>query len=200
MTSTRLIGAMRLLCCIAVAAAAAAGCTSSSGDNAGPALPVNVTGPGTTAGSAGAAGSAGPAGGNSAAAVWREFVTCARQNGQQNMPDPVVNNDGTAQFPPAQGFNEKNAYRAVRASCGAILNRLPARANPLARPSVTPEQMQVLRRYVQCLRDNGLPDMPDPGPNGEIADPPGAGPDGPRRQARDAARNACDRILLDDFQ
>jgi hypothetical protein len=142
----------------------------------------------------------GSAGGNSATAVWREFVTCARQNGQQNMPDPVVNGDGTAQFPAAQGFNEKDAYRAVRELCGSILNRLPARANPLAAPSVTPEQMQVLRRYVQCMRDNGLQDMPDPGPNGEITDPPGAGPDGPRRQVRDAARNVCDRIIRDEFR
>jgi hypothetical protein len=187
MTSTRLIGAMRLLCCIAAVAAIAAGCTSGSQNTSPP---------------SGAAGAAGTAGGSadSAATVWREFVTCARRNGQQNMPDPVVNADGTAQFPAAQGFNEKNAYQAVRQPCGQLLNRLPAQANPLSAPSVTPEQMQVLRRYVQCMRDNGVPAMADPGPNGEIADPPGYGPDSPNRPARDAARNKCDRIIRDEFR
>lgn len=193
MTSTRLIGAMRLLCCIAVAAVAAAGCTSSSGDNADPALPVNVADP---SGSAGPAGSAGSAGGNSAAAVWREFVTCARQNGQQTMPDPVVNTDGTAQFPQAAGFDQKQAFAAVRRACGRILDQLPANANPLARARpITAEQRAILQRYVQCMRDHGLREMPDPGPLGEITDPPGAQPGGPMRQVRDAARNVCDRIL-----
>jgi hypothetical protein len=193
MTRTRLIGAMRLLCCIAAVAVAAAGCTSDSQDTSPPA---------GAAGAAGAAGTAGAAGGNtdSAAVVWRQFVTCARLNGQQNMPDPVVNADGTAQFPAAQGFNEKNAYQAVRQPCGQILDRLPPQANPLAAPSVTPEQMQVLRRYVQCMRDNGVPTMADPGPNGEIGDPPGYGPDSPNRQVRDAARNKCDRIIRDEFR
>jgi hypothetical protein len=184
MTSTRIIGAIRLLCCIAAVAVAAAGCTSDSG---------NTTAPAGTAGST--AGNT-----DSARVVWREFVTCAREHGQQNMPDPVVNGDGTARFPAAAGFNEKEAYQAVRQPCGQFLDRLPPRANPLAPPSVTPEQMQVLRRYVQCMRDNGVPDMADPGPNGEIADPPGYGPDSPRQQTRDAARGVCDRIILDGFR
>ncbi len=187
MTSTRLIGAMRLLCSVAVVAVFTAGCTSGSPDTA------------TQPAGAGGAGAA-SANADSAAVVWREFVACARQNGQQNMPDPVVDANGTAQFPAAQGFNEKNAYQAVRQACGQILDRLPPQANPLAAPSVTPEQMQVLRRYVQCIRDNGVPTMADPGPNGEIGDPPGYGPDSPNRQVRDAARNKCDRILLDEFR
>jgi hypothetical protein len=184
MTNTRLIGAMRLLCSIAVVAVAAAGCSSGSPDTPAP------------------AGAAGATSGNadSAAVVWREFVSCARQNGEQNMPDPVVNADGTAQFPAAQGFNEKDAYQAVRQPCGQLLDRLPAQANPLSAPSVTPEQMQVLRRYVQCMRDNGVPSMADPGPNGEIGDPPGYGPDSANRAARDAARSKCDRIIRDEFR
>jgi hypothetical protein len=171
------IAAARLLCCAALIITAA-GCTAKPAANDTP---------------------SGSASGD-AVAVWREFVTCARENGEQNMPDPVVDNEGAASFPVAEGFEQKRAFETVRNACGAILNRLPADVNPLANEPKTEEQLEVLRRYVQCIRDNGIQDMPDPGPNGEIVDPPGAGPDGPRRQVRDAARNVCDRILLEEYK
>jgi hypothetical protein len=160
----------------ALAVATAAGCTS--GSSGGP----------TTATSQSVA----PA----ANAVWQEFVTCAREHGQQTMPDPIVDGDGRATFPQADNFNEKDAYRAVRDTCGSILDRLPPQANPLGAAEITPELLDTLRRYVECLRGNGMPDMPDPGPNGEIREPdkyfrP------PLQDTRNAARNVCDPILLE---
>jgi hypothetical protein len=62
-----------------------------------------------------------------------------------------------------------------------------------------PEQRQVLQRYIQCLRDNGMPDMSDPGPQGEIRDPERYA-QGPLRDVRNAARNVCDHILLEDYK
>jgi hypothetical protein len=169
----------RLLGAVALAAAVTVGCSADpAGGGAAPASSAAVA---------------------DAAAVWHEFVSCARENGQATWPDAVVDEIGRAAFPVAEGFSEKEAYQAVRESCGAILDRLPAQANPLAAPSFSPEQMEVLQRYVQCLRDNGMPDMPDPGPNGEIVDPPRYA-DPPLRDTRNAARNACDRILTEDFQ
>jgi hypothetical protein len=113
------------------------------------------------------------------------------------MPDPVVDRNGAATFPAVEGFDAKRAYLAVRESCGAILDQLPAGANPLAEPSFSPEQMAAAQQYVQCMRDNGLPEMPDPDANGLIVDPPGAELGGPLRQARDAARGICDHLLTD---
>src|SRR5262245_2388412 len=132
-----------LVLCGAALAAAATACTS---DAATPDSPV--------------------ASAETAVSVWGEFVSCARQNGEANMPDPVVDGEGRATFPVADGFDEKRAYEALRAPCGAILDRLPPQVNPLTRDVMTPERLEVLRRYVQCLRDNGMPEMPDPGPNG----------------------------------
>jgi hypothetical protein len=131
-----------------------------------------------------------------ATGIWREFVACARTNGQQNMPDAVVAADGHATFPQVDGFNEKTAFDAVKGSCGAILDRLPPGTNPLAAPSMTPEQLEQMRRYVRCLRDNGMPDMPDPGPNGEIRDPDRYR-EPPLADVRNQARTVCDPILLE---
>jgi hypothetical protein len=64
-------------------------------------------------------------------AVWRDFVTCARSHGQPDWPDPVVNKDGSATFPPP--FNSKDRYEAVRGACAAILDRLPSEVRPTLR-------------------------------------------------------------------
>jgi hypothetical protein len=180
MTQKRLARSLSMLCGIAAMMLVTAGCTGGTQGNAPQAGP--------------------PAGDTtSAAAVWRDFVSCAREHGQQNMPDPVVDGHGVATFPAVEGFDEKRAYQEVRGDCGAILDSLPAGVNPLVLPSFTSEQLQALRRYVQCMRDNGLPQMPDPGPNGELIDPPGAELNGPLRQARDDARGVCDHLLT-EFQ
>jgi len=147
-------------------------------------------------GSPDAAGTASNAG---AVAVWREFVACARANGQANWPDPVVDaNTGKATFPAVAGFEEKLGFEAVKEKCASILDRLPPQANPLAVPPITPERLQALREYAQCLRENGIPDQPDPLPDGTLPDPtppPGGWPtvmppDAGQRRA--AAFQTCD--------
>jgi hypothetical protein len=161
----------------AAALAAIAGCTSGNGGTA--------TNTGTSPGAAPGAASAG----TDHAGVWREFVDCARRNGQTNWPDPVVDPaTGRATFPAADGFEEKTAYEAVRAACASVLDRLPPQANPLALQQVSPEQMEVRRRYAQCMRRSGMPDFPDPGPDGTFAEP--------TTGDRQAARAACDGMLL----
>jgi len=108
-----------------------------------------------------------------AVAVWREFVACARANGQTNWPDPTVDaNTGKATFPAVAGFEEKLGYEAVREKCASILDKLPPQANPLSRQGVAPEKLPILREYAQCLRENGLPETTDPQPDGTWPDPP----------------------------
>ncbi|HZM79586.1 MAG TPA: hypothetical protein VFC19_27965 [Candidatus Limnocylindrales bacterium] len=129
--------------------------------------------------------------------VWRQFVTCARANGQANWPDPVVDaNTGKATFPAVAGFEEKTAFEAVRDKCASILDSLPPQANPLSRQGVSPEKLQVLREYAQCLRENGLPETIDPQPDGTWPDgpePPGGWPTD-LGQRRAQAFEACDPI------
>jgi len=148
-------------------------------------------------------GSPNAAGNPSAAAVgvWREFVACARNNGQANWPDPIVDsNTGKATFPAVAGFEEKLGYEAVREKCASILDKLPPQANPLANPPITPEKLQVLREFAQCLRENGIKDQPDPLPDGTLPDPtppPGGWPTVWPTEAVQARSNAfavCDPI------
>ncbi|HZM78298.1 MAG TPA: hypothetical protein VFC19_21450 [Candidatus Limnocylindrales bacterium] len=129
------------------------------------------------------------------ARVWRELVACARAHGQANMPDPVVEPGGGATFPQAPGFNAKSAIEAVRADCGAILDRLPPGANPLAMQQVTHQQLDLYRQYSQCMRDNGIADFPDPNAEGSWSLPSGFWT--PDRQRQDPiARNVCEPLRL----
>ena len=178
-----------MLCAVALGAAALAGCTSGRSDGG--------TGAGPTGSSPTSGGPSASAGtGTAPLDVWREYVACARTHGHRNMPDPVVEADGTATFPVLAGFNEKDVYRdqAVTDACGSILDRLPPRANPLG-DELTPEDLAALREYVVCLRQHGMTDMPDPGPNGEINEPQKYFRE-PANATRNAARDACDHILL----
>src|SRR5262245_65886372 len=102
MRRTRYGGRVPLLLLCAAAMATATACTSG-----GP-----------------AAGGAGPTAAGPAA-VWADFVACARANGQPNWPDAVVEDDGTVDFPPVRGFDVKTAFDAVKPACGAVLDRLP---------------------------------------------------------------------------
>jgi len=132
-----------------------------------------------------------------ATAAWRAFVTCARANGKPAWPDPVVDtNTGQATFPETAGFEPKKEFESVREPCGRELDSLPPQANPLARPVVSPSEMQIRLRDAQCLRDNGVPEWPDPGADGyyTFAGVPGYNTD-PAVTARvNAAREVCDPL------
>jgi hypothetical protein len=161
-----------------IAAALAAGACSS-----GPAASPN------------APAASGPA---NAAAVWGEFVACARAHGFPAWPDPAVDsNTGGATFPQVAGFQPKSAFEEVREPCGTLLDRLPPQANPLTRPVVSPSEIAVKLEYSRCMRANGVPEWQDPGADGYYTwgGIPGY-PGDPAVTARvNAARDKCDPIL-----
>jgi hypothetical protein len=142
----------------------------------------------------------GPAAGApaNAAAVWGEFVACARANGFPSWPDAEVDtNSGEASFPPVPGFQPKTAFEAVRQPCGALLDRLPPQANPLDRPVLSQAEIAAKLRYSKCMRDNGVHEWQDPGADGYYTwgGVPGYNSD-PAVTARvNAARDKCDPIL-----
>lgn len=80
----------------------------------------------------GGAGRSAPGGGPShsppAAAVWHEFVACARTHGVPDWPDPQVNPDGTASYP--YTFDYKGHFDTVKGACASLLNQLPPQARP----------------------------------------------------------------------
>lgn len=127
------------------------------------------------------------------AGVWREFVTCARTAGQADWPDAQVDANGAATFP--DGFDSKTGFEAVKGTCASILNRLPTQVNPY-NETMTPAQIEAMRRYVQCLHQNGMPDVPEPGPDGRFSQPDKyTTPEYATIYVQ--ARTACDHILLE---
>jgi hypothetical protein len=92
--------------------------------------------------------------------VGRQFAQCARTHGRPNFTDPTIQ-DGQLDFP----GTSKDDVRAVQESCGSILQGLPA---SMQRQHQAPsaQDMVNLRQFAQCLRQHGVPEWPDPKPDG----------------------------------
>jgi len=97
------------------------------------------------------------------AEIWQELVQCARAHGDPTLPDPTVDSQGRAKFPPGTQAPSQATIQA----CQSIYNRLPAVARTSAPPDI---QMEI--RFARCMRSNGLPDWPDPNADGTYPLPP----------------------------
>ncbi len=91
------------------------------------------------------------------AQIWHEVVQCARTHGDPNFPDPTIDSQGRATFPP--GTQKPSA--ATMQACQSIYNRLPPSARGIDSVDI---QMEI--RFAQCMRAQGLTDWPDPNPDG----------------------------------
>jgi hypothetical protein len=101
-------------------------------------------------------------------AIWREVVQCLRDNGMPNLPDPQIDADGQPHFPGGDpGEPPPQAERA----CMPIYNRLPASIRedgPQQGPEASrpPADIPALLRFARCMREQGMPDWPDPKADG----------------------------------
>jgi len=115
----------------------------------------------------------------------RQFVTCMRENGV-NVPDPEPGDTvgkSAMQFD-ANGL-DKSKLNAAMEKC---LPYLPGGGEDFI---MTPERLEATRRMAQCMRENGLPNFPDPLPDGSFDGDQmgGIGKDSPAfRAARDKCR------------
>lgn len=114
-------------------------------------------------GAAVACGQPAPAQAETTAQIWHELVACARAHGDPTLPDPVIDSQGHAAFPP--GTQAPSA--ATQQACQSIYNRLPASARNDA-----PVDIQMEIKFAQCMRQHGLTDWPDPDSNGDFPLPP----------------------------
>ena len=62
--------------------------------------------------------------------VWREFTACVRSHGVANVPDPQVDDNGQATWPGLSQAQIEVAQQQVAGACDAILQKLPAAAQP----------------------------------------------------------------------
>jgi hypothetical protein len=99
--------------------------------------------------------------------IGREYAQCLREHGIQ-VDEPTVER-GKLRVPlvgppPQQGTPP--AQPDIPATCRSIEDRLPKDA--MGRAPVIPEDIQKIERFSQCLRDNGVPEWPDPKADGSI--------------------------------
>lgn len=163
MRTTPIMKASGLLACGAVLAVSAvlAGCGSGGGSGSGSgAAAHSSTTPDTST---------------------ESVVQCYRSHGDPSFPDPVYDpNDGRWHFAISPGSAPMSTYQACR--------HLFPSVNPS--PPVPLAQFQQLVRLAQCIRQHGVPNWPDPDPNGSFPMPP---PLQTKNEAVANAMTACQR-------
>ncbi len=107
-------------------------------------------------------------------AIGREAAQCMRQHGIPDFPDPVVDQHGQVQLPDnAAGEHAKqemNNNPDAQRACEPILDRLPPNARGASRGpgQFSQEDLANLLKFAQCLRQNGIPEWPDPKADGSF--------------------------------
>jgi hypothetical protein len=112
----------------------------------------------------------------------RAYAQCIRDNGVPDFPDPDANGDLRG---PGHEKENDPKFQAAQEKCR---NLAPGGEHQKSDPA-TVEQM---RKFSQCMRDNGLPDFPDPDATGKLR---GAGHEQQDTPTYRAAMEACRQKL-----
>jgi hypothetical protein len=124
----------------------------------------------------------------------RQFAQCMRDNGV-DMPDPQTDGGGRIRIDRGQlGNIDREKAMAAMEKCRSLM------PNGGARPQLSAEDQEKLREFAQCMRDNGVPDFPDPDPNAGGFGIMGGGPGGrldPDNPAVQKAMETCQGKLPD---
>lgn len=101
-----------------------------------------------------------------------KYAKCMRENGI-DIPDPEP-----GKFPPVvDGPPDSKEHKALTA-CKQFL------PNGGEAEDISPEDLEKIREYAQCMRDNGV-DMPDPEPDGTLTGDAVTGEDAEKLAAAD---------------
>jgi hypothetical protein len=120
-------------------------------------------------GSAGTGNSIATSGGNSTASIHEKavkFAECMRANGVSAFPDPDASGALTIDAV-ANGSSLDTSSAAFGQAISACKDLEPPGFTGHER---SPEQQKVALKFAQCMRDNGVPDFPDPTPDGPLID------------------------------
>jgi hypothetical protein len=91
-----------------------------------------------------------------------DLAQCMRDNGVPSFPDPVAKPDGSFGFERPDGV-EPSALDDALESCQSEARAAGFDPGSLAQD---PEAQDTLLEFSRCMRANGVPDFPDPNPNG----------------------------------
>jgi hypothetical protein len=131
------------------------------------ALAVIVAGCGN--GSAGTGNGTVTSGGNSTASIREKavkFAECMRANGVSAFPDPNASGELTIDAV-ANGSSLDTSSAAFKRALSACKNLEPP---GFTGTKATPQQTTARLEFAKCVRENGVPDFPDPIPNGPLVD------------------------------
>jgi hypothetical protein len=135
----------------------------------------------TANGSASATASAGTGGHGDAL----KFAQCMRANGVTEWPDPDPAN-------PAPKVPPGPPDERIKAATEKCKQYMPNGGEP---PKMDPQEVEAVRKFAQCMRDNGLADFPDPQPNGGVGFAPSAGGMDPNSAQFKAAEQKCQHLM-----
>ncbi|MCW6006885.1 hypothetical protein K1W54_20190 [Micromonospora sp. CPCC 205371] len=107
-----------------------------------------------------------------------KHAQCMRENGVPDFPDPEFQEGGGVNITVPQG-TDRAKLEAAEAKCKQYL---PNGGEP---QKMDPERVEQLRKFAQCMRENGLPDFPDPTDEGLKIEGnnPDMAPDSPKMKA-----------------
>jgi hypothetical protein len=126
-------------------------------------------GNGTQGVPAGTGNSATVHGGNGTSSIHEKavkFAECMRANGVSGFPDPVASGSLTIDGVVNGSSLDPNSA-AFKRAIGACKNLEPP---GFTGAKATPSQRTARLKFAQCMRDNGVPDFPDPAPDGPLID------------------------------
>ena len=112
------------------------------------------------------------------------YAQCMRDNGYAEFPDPTP--DGGMRFLIEPGSAPR--FHKAAAACRHLA------PEGLRDEDITPEDLDALLKLSQCVRDNGVPEFPDPDAKGRF-DVSGTGI-GPGDARMEEAMAACDKAGL----
>jgi len=109
-----------------------------------------------------------------------QYAQCMRANGVPNFPDPPIK--------PGRGIDfQSPAFQSASKTCEKYLPRSTG-----APPAIPAAVRREWLAFAKCVRANGVPSFPDPGPNG-IQFPLGSPI--PQSPAFQHAQNACKKYI-----
>lgn len=128
------------------------------------------------------------AGGQSEQDLALRFGQCMRDNGVPDFPDPRFNEGGGMSIDAPEGSDPQKVDAAMQ-KCKQYM---PNGGEP---PKLDPQMVEQNRKLAQCMRDHGVKNFPDPGPDGGIqmnGNLPGMDPDDPTFKA---AMTKCQKLV-----
>jgi hypothetical protein len=121
-----------------------------------------------------------------------KFAECMRTNGVTGFPDPAASGSFTIDGVVNGSSLDPNsaAFKHALTACRSL------EPQGFTGAKVTSQQLAARLKFAQCVRDNGVPDFPDPTQNGPLVDtnriPSAATPGG--MSSLNAAMHKCGSI------